>query len=122
MTPLDFARQPASKFETCAGFVIRWLAACGVGSRLPTTAEILQAWRENGVLGGAEQWFALIGLERCDPGPNCVVVIEQDGGGPLVGLTGSDGHFVTRAFGAVAMKTQPRIIAAWRIPVGARRV
>lgn len=120
MTPIEFAHQPASKWETCGGFVARWLEATGIRARIPTTAEILYRWRVDGVLGGAEKQFALMGLERCDPGPGCVAVIEQNGGGPLVGVIDSDGRFVTRAFGSVAVKRAPRILAAWRIPGAAR--
>lgn len=121
MTPLEFARQPASKWETCGGFVVRWLEVNGLRARTPTTAEILHDWRENGVIGGAEKQFALMGLEPCEPGPGCVAVAEQDGGGPLIGVIDDAGNFVTRAFGSVAMRRKPRIIAAWRIP-GATRV
>ncbi|WP_018407933.1 hypothetical protein [Methylocystis rosea] len=116
MTPLEFAREPASKWETCGGFVARWLEATGVRARTPTTAEILYRWRMDGVLIGAENQFALMGLERCDPEPNCVAVAEQDGDGPLVGVIDDAGRFVTRAFGSVALKREPRILAAWRIP------
>jgi hypothetical protein len=120
MTPLEFARQHASRWESCGGFAVRWLEAIGVKSRIPTAAEILYRWRVDGVIAGAEKQFALMGLERCDPEPNCVAVVEQPGGGPLVGVIDDAGCFVTRAFGAVAMKTKPRIIAAWRIPGGKR--
>lgn len=115
MTPLEFARQPASNWESCGGFVVRWLEATGLRARAPTTAEILYRWRVDGVLQGAEKQFALMGLERCDPAPGCVAVVEQEGGGPLVGVIDADG-FVTRAFGSVAVKRAPRVLAAWRIP------
>jgi hypothetical protein len=121
MTPIDpitFARMvkpPAH--ETCGGFVVRWLEAVGLrAARTPTPAELMQTWRKDGVLGGAENWFALMGLERCAPGPYCVAVAEQDGGGPLVGVIRTDGRFVACSFGKLAAKAQPRIIAAWRIP------
>lgn len=116
MTPIEFARGHAPRHETCAGFVIRWLEALGIKTRLPTTVEILQAWREKGVLAGAEHWFALIGLERCEPGPNCVVVVEQAGGDPLVGLTDTAGMFVARSHSKMKVSKSPRIIAAWRVP------
>lgn len=121
MTPLEFARLPASRWESCGGFVARWLATAGVRGT-PTTAQILRSWREAGILESAEKWFEFVGLERCDPAPNCVAVIEQvAGGGPLIGVIDAAGSFVTRSFGAVAVRTEPRIIAAWRIP-GALRV
>ena len=120
MTPLEFARQPASKWETCAGFAVRWLEAAGVRARIPTTAEILYRWRADGILDGAEKQFALMGLERCEPSPGCVAVAEQDGGGPLIGVIDDAGNFVTRSFGSVAFKREPRIIAAWRIPSAPR--
>jgi hypothetical protein len=121
MTPLEFARQPASKWETCGGFVARWLEYSGLRARVPTTAEILYRWRSDGVLEGAEKQFALMGLEPCTVAPhwmlpNCIAVVEQDGGGPLLGVIDDAGRFVTRSFGSVAMKTSPHIIAAWRIP------
>jgi hypothetical protein len=122
MTPLEFARQPASKWETCAGYAVRWLEATGLRARIPTTAEILYRWRVDGVIQGAEKQFALMGLERCDPEPNCVAVVEQEGGGPLLGVIDNAGGFVTRSFGVVAMKSSPRIVAAWRIPAGSARV
>ncbi len=121
MTPLEFARLPASKWESCGGFVARWLMAAGV-TKTPTTAQIMRSWRESGVLESAEKWLEFIGLERCDPGPHCVAVAEQvAGGGPLIGVLDADGNFVTRSFGAVAVRVNPRIIAAWRI-LGAPRV
>lgn len=122
MTPLEFARQPASKWETCGGFVGRWLEAAGLRARAPTTAEILRTWRESGVIGGAEKQFALMGLEPCGPAPGCVAVAEQDGGGPLIGVIDDAGNFVTRSFGRMKMEREPRIIAAWRIPAGSPRV
>jgi len=89
----------------------------GVASNLPTTADILQAWRDKGVLGGAQEWFTRrIGLEPSDPAPNCIAVVEQDGGGALVGVIDSSGLFVTRAFGEMKVTRAPRIIAAWRLP------
>lgn len=122
MTPLDFARQYASRWESCAGFAVRWLEATGLRARSPTTAEIMYRWRVDGVIQGAEKQFALMGLERCDPEPNCVAVIEQEGGGPLLGVIDDAGRFVTRSFGRMVMTKEPRIIAAWRIPAGAPRV
>ncbi len=116
MTPLEFARLPASKWECCGGFVARWLAAAGV-KRTPPTAEILRLWRSNGAIQGAEIAFKLMGFERCEPAPNCVAVAEQSAdGGPLIGVIDAEGNFVTRSFGAVAVRVKPRIIAAWRIP------
>jgi len=117
MTPIDFARLPASRFETCAGFVARWLQAIG-WPRTPTRREIMRAWDENGALNGCAAWCELIGLQRSAPWPHCIAVAEQAGGGLLVGVIDENGYFVTRAFGTMIV-AKLRIIAAWRIPAKA---
>lgn len=116
--PIEFVRRVRPPLrETCGGFVVRWLEAIGLrAARTPAPAELMRTWRKEGVIEGAENWFALMGLERCAPAPHCVAVAEQEGGGPLVGVIRADGRFVACAFGDLAVKAQPRIIAAWRIP------
>lgn len=112
--PIALARAPASHWETCAGFVARWLASAG-WSTTPSRLDICRAWKEHGVLEGCAIWCALIGLEPCAPAPHCVAVARQQGGEMLVGVVDASGYFVTRSFGVMLVAT-PHIVAAWRIP------
>lgn len=114
MNPLEFARVPTRRNESCAGFVARWLAALGV-ARTPNRREIIAAWRQHGIAQGVAHWCDLIGLEPCEPETNAIALAEQDGGDLILGVLTEDGWFVTRSFGVVA-RLKPRIVACWRIP------